>query len=366
MRLQQRIGGAFVAVACGLALWGCPKDQPTSNTTPSPGPTTTASGGPTSAPANNANPNASTAGSGGPTSASGKKLKIAVIPKGTRNSYWVALKQGADAAAAEDPNIEIIWQGPQPEDDATQQVDVFKNQVNNHVDGIVLAVIDKDSMDVPVKEAMDKGIKVVTVDSGLAKDKDASVCYIATDNVKGGADAADTLAKAIGEKGDVGLLYFQKGSASSDEREKGFEDEIKKYPNIHLVQSREARDPAKAVDETVNMLQAHPTIVGIFAANEPNGDGVSTVLKQKKLVGKVKVVAFDTSDQELAALQDGSILALIVQNPYQMGYQGVKTAVKAIKGETIGDKSVDSGLTVVTRDNFNTPEVQKLLHPDKK
>ncbi len=342
MRLQKTIAGALMATALGMCVWGCPKEKPSDGKA---GETTTP---PTSA--------------GGTAS---KKLRIAVIPKGTRNSYWVALKQGADAAATQAGNVEIIYQGPEPEDDATNQVDVFKNQVNNKVDGIVLAVIDKDSMVGPVKEAMGKSIKVVTVDSGLAKEKDTSVCYIATDNVKGGADAADALAKAIGEKGDVGMLYFQKGSASSDEREKGFEDQIKKYPNIHLVQSREARDPTKAADETTNMLTAHKDIVGIFAANEPNGVGVANVLKQRKLGGKIKVVAFDSSDQEVAGLKEGTIQALIVQNPFQMGLQGVLTAVKAIKGEAITAKMVDSGLTVVTKDNLNTPEVQKLLNPGK-
>jgi len=343
MRIVKTAGALIVSAAFGLSLWGCPKDK-TETSTPTGGGTGTAES------------------AGAP---AGKKLRIAVIPKGTQNSYWVGLKQGAEAAATADPNIEIIWQGPEPENDSTNQVDVFKTQVNNKVDGIVLAVIDKDSMVNPVKEAMAKGIKVVTVDSGLAKDKDSSVCYIATDNVAGGAKAADTLAEAIGKKGNVGLLYFQKGSGSSDEREKGFEDEIKKYPDIHLVQSREARDPNKAADETTNMLTAHSDIVGIFAANEPNGDGAANVLKQRKLGGKIKVVAFDTSESEIQALKDGTILALIVQSPYQMGLQGVKAAVKAIKGEDVGPKLVDSGLTVVTKDNLNTPEVQKLLNPGK-
>jgi len=345
MRLQQMIGTAVMASALALTLWGCPKEKAT------PG------GSPSTTPGTNGAATDDVKGT--------RKLRIAVIPKGTQNSYWVALKQGADAAAVADPNIEIIYQGPEPEDNPTAQVDVFKTQVNNKVDGIVLAVIDKDSMVNPVKDAMAKGIKVVTVDSGLAKEKDSSVCYISTDNVKGGADAADTLAKAIGEKGEVGMLYFQKGSGSSDEREKGFEDEIKKYPNVHLVQSREAREATKAADETINMLTAHKDIVGIFAANEPNGVGVANVLKQRKLVGKIKVVAFDTSDQEVQALKDGTILALIVQNPYQMGLQGVQAAVKSIKKQDVGAKSVDSGLTVVTKENLNTPDVQKLLNPGK-
>src|SRR5579871_2030519 len=210
MRSYKHWGGLLTAALLGLAILGCPKENTTDNTTPGPAP------GPTS-------------GGGGGT----KKYKIAVIPKGTQNSFWLAVKAGADAAAAED-GVEIVWQGPAKENDITQQIDVVQTQITNHVDAIVLAAADMQSLIPTAKDAASKGIPVVTVDSGLA-DKDASVCYIATDNVKGGAAAADKLADLIGKKGNVGLLPFIKNAASSEQRQKGFEDEIKKYPDIHLV-----------------------------------------------------------------------------------------------------------------------------------
>jgi len=235
-------------------------------------------------------------------------------------------------------------------------------QVTNRVDAIVLAATDAEALVKPAKDALAKGIPVITIDSGL-KDPDASLCYIATDNVEGGRRAAEALAKEIGAKGKVGLLLFEKGSASSDEREKGFKEGLQKYPNIQLVTTLESNDPQKATDTTTNMLTANPDIAGIFAANEPNGVGAANVLRQKKLGGKVKLVAYDSSPEEIKALEEGILQATIVQDPFQMGYKGVKTALKAIKKEPIGEKFINSGMTVVTKANLNTPEVQKLVNP---
>lgn len=347
MRTVQKIGMLTVSCLGGVMLWGCPKENTgTGNGT---------SGGATTAPTATAE-----SGKGGE---SGKKLRIAVIPKGTANSFWLGVKAGADDAAKKMGNIEIIWQGPATENDVTQQVDVVQTQVSNKVDGIVLAAVDSEALTQPVTAAKAANIPTVTVDSGLLKGKDDSVCYIATDNVKGGQLAADKLADAIGKKGNVGILIFKKGSASNDERESGFLEAMKKYPGIKVVSNLEGGDPTKAVDRTNDMLTANKDLAGIFAANQPNGEGAAQVLKQKKLEGKVKLVAFDSSEDEIKGLQEGTIQALIVQNPYQMGYQGVETVVKAIKKETIDKKLQDSGVMVVTKDNLNTPDVQKLLKP---
>ena len=341
MRKYRSLEILALAAFGSLALWGCAKE----NTAPSG--TTAATG------------SAST-----PTDSSGaKSVRIAVIPKGTANSFWLGVKAGADAAAKETGGIEIIWQGPAIENDATQQVDVVQTQINNHVDGIVLAAVDSQALVQPVKDAAAKKIPVVTVDSGLAKGQDESLCYIATDNTKGGQLAAEELAKATGQKGNVGILIFKKGSASNDERENGFLETLKKYPDMHLVSNLEAGDPTKAVDRTTDMLTANKDLVGIFAANQPNGEGAANVLKQKKLEGKVKLVAFDGSDDEVRALTDGTIQALIVQDPYRMGYEGVKTIMKAIHKQPIESKLVDSGVKVVTKANMNTPDMQKVLKP---
>lgn len=321
----------------GLALTGCPKETPSA-------------------------PEGGGDGGGG----AGRKLRIAVIPKGTTHSFWQAVKAGADAAGAEE-GVEIIWQGPSRETEYTEQMNIVQNQISSRVDGIVLAATHAESLIQPVKEAVDKGIPVVTIDSGLAKDRDPSLCYIATDNVEGGRRAADALAKAIGEKGKVGLMPFLQGAASSDERERGFLEGIKKYPNVQVaVTLYNDSDAAKALDRTAEMLTAHPDLAGIFAANEPGGVGAANYLKQRKLAGKVKLVAYDTSEDELRALEEGTIQALIVQNPYKMGYEGVKTVLKAIRKQPITERYIDSGVMVVTKENLHSDEVQRLLNPGKR
>jgi ribose transport system substrate-binding protein len=296
----------------------------------------------------------------GQTGAAGSKLKIAVIPKGTENQFWVAIRAGADAACKEE-GCEALWNGPNPENDITQQVDIVNNQVSGKVNGIVIAACDKQALVDPIKKAIAAGIPVVTIDSGV--EGDDPVCYIATNNVKGGEAAADKLAELMGDKGTAGYLIFGKGQVSSDDRQKGFENGMKKHPGIKVVEPLEASDLTKAYDNVTNMLTHHPEITGIFAASEPNGISAAAVLDQKKLAGKIKLVAFDASDKEIDALKSGTIQALIVQDPYQMGYKGVKTALMAIKKQPIPEKLVDSGLKVVTKENLETPEIQKLLHP---
>ncbi len=292
-----------------------------------------------------------------------RKMRIAVIPKGTAHSFWQTVLRGAKKAGEEE-NAEIDWQGPAKETDIQAQVDVVQSKVSAKVDGIVLAATDSNGLIRPVQDAIDKGVPVVTIDSGLTKDKDPSLCYIATDNVEGGRRAADALAKVMGEKGSVGLMPFLKGAGSSDEREKGFLEGIKKYPNIKVVITLyNESDAQKATDQTLNMLTAHPEITGIFAANEPGGVGAANALKQKGLIGKVKLVAYDTSPDEMKAFEAGTIQALIVQDPFQMGYQGVKTVIKAIKKQKIESKFIDSGVVVVTSENINTPAIQKLINP---
>jgi len=288
------------------------------------------------------------------------KLTIAVIPKGTENQFWKSINAGAEAACKEE-GCEVKWIGPNPENDITQQVNIVNNQVSGKVNGIVIAACDKTALVDPIKKAIAAGIPVVTIDSGVTGDD--PVAYIATNNVKGGEAAADKLAELMGDKGTAGFLIFGKGQVSSDEREEGFRNGMKKHTGIKVIEPLEASDATKAFDNVTNLLTAHPEITGIFAASEPNGISAAAVLDQKKLAGKIKLVAFDASDKEIEALKAGTIQALIVQDPYQMGYKGVKTALMAIKKQPITEKLVDSGLKVVTKENLETPEIQKLLHP---
>jgi ribose transport system substrate-binding protein len=340
MRLGYRFAGVIGAAIVAVMVAGCPKEKPADS------------------------PPAVSEMGGSAARGERKNYKIAVIPKGTKHQFWQSVNAGAQAAAKEE-GVTADWGGPANEASINDQVNLVYNKITAGVDGIVLAATEKKALVKPVKDAMAKNIPVVIVDSGI-EEPDAAVAYIATDNVGGGRAAAETLAKAIGEKGNVGLIIFMKGSGSSDDREKGFKEGIAKYPGIKLVAMLEANDPQKGGEATTNMLTAHPDIVGIFAANEPNGLGSANAIKQLGKTGKVKLVAYDSSDEEIKAINDGVMYATVVQDPYQMGYKGVKTVLKAIRKEPIGEKTIDSGFKVVTKENLNTPEIQKLVNPTGK
>ncbi len=288
----------------------------------------------------------------------GENIRIAVIPKGTSHSFWKGMEAGAKAAGKEQ-KVEIIWQGPDKENDITSQVNLVQDQANKGVQGVVLAATDATALVEPIKGLKAKGIPTVTVDSGV--NQDVAECYIATDNVKGGQLGAEELAKATGKKGKVIMLLFLKGAVSNDEREKGFLEGLKKYPGMELVGTQYANSPEEALNHVTNMLTAHPDVVGIFAASEPNGVGAANYLRQMKKVGQIKLVAYDTSAEEVSAMKEGVIESLIVQNPWEMGYQGVKTVLKSIRKKPIDKKMIDSGVVVVNKANMGRPDVQRLL-----
>lgn len=292
------------------------------------------------------------------------QLRIAVVPKGTAHSFWLTVKAGAEQAGKEE-GVQILWKGPAEETDVEGQQRILEDFINQKVDAIVMAACDADGMVPVVKRAMDAGIPVITIDSGV--NSDLPLSFVATDNVAAAAKAAEVLCELVGRKGKVGMIPFIKGAASSEQREQGFREGIKKCPGVTLGPVLYSQSQVeRAMQVTEDMLTANPDLVGIFAANEPGAVGAATVLEQRKLAGKVKLVAFDAAQPEIEALKRGTIQALIVQNPFKMGYEGVKLAVQAIKGDRPSiPKRVDTGVTVVTKENLETPEVQELLKEHK-
>lgn len=290
----------------------------------------------------------------------GRRYRIAVVPKSVAFDFWLAVKAGAEKAAREE-GVQILWRGPNDETDIAGQRAILENFITQGVDALVFAACDAKAMVPVAQKALRQGIKVITIDSGL--DPDVSLCFIATDNFKGGKIAAETLAKLIGYRGKVGLIPFVPGAATSIQRERGFKAGLKRFPKIKLVASLYSQsDVTKAMQATENMLTAHPDLKGIFAANEPGAIGAARVLEARRLAGRVKLVAFDAAPTEIKALKRGVIQALIVQDPFKMGYLGVKIAVKALRGEKI-PRRIDTGVTVVTKAAINDPFIQKLLFP---
>jgi ribose transport system substrate-binding protein len=291
-----------------------------------------------------------------------KEYRIAVVPKGTTHNFWLTVKAGAEEAAAEH-GAKVLWNGPAKESEIDKQINILEDYVTQGVDAIVMAACDEEALIPTVKKALEQGIPVITIDSGI-KSEDA-LCFVATDNLAGARQAADELAELIGGKGKVIVMPFLMGAATSQMREKGFKQQIEeRYPDIKIVQTVYSKsEVGEAVRQMEDMLTRYPDLDGVFAANEPGALGVANVLKDRKLDGKVKVVAFDAAPDEIKHLKEGTIQALIVQNPFKMGYEGVTLAIQAIQGEMPKDKVVDTGVAVVTAENVDTPDIHKLLYP---
>jgi ribose transport system substrate-binding protein len=295
-------------------------------------------------------------------SSSGSSLRIAVIPKGTTHSYWKSVRAGAEAAAKEE-NVEMDWQGPAKEDDRAAQIAMVQQFVTEGINGIVLAPLDYDGLADPVAEASAKGIPVVIIDSALrgTVGKDYA-SFVATNNHDAGALGGETLAKLLNDTGKVVLLRYAPGSASTDAREAGFLEVMAKYPNITVISEDQYGGATEGESKTValNMLDKLQQADGIFCPNESSTLGMLGALQQAQLSGKVKFVGFDGTPAEVDALKTKDIDALIAQDPRKMGYMGVKTLVKAVRKEQV-PTNIDTGTAVITLDNLNDPDIQKVL-----
>ncbi|HUE83169.1 MAG TPA: substrate-binding domain-containing protein [Pyrinomonadaceae bacterium] len=288
-----------------------------------------------------------------------QKRIIAVIPKGVSHFFWQSVHAGAQAAAKE-TNVEIVWKGPAQETDYTGQINMVEDAINRRVDGIVLAPSHRDSLVPVVERAQNNGIPVTIFDSGIGTER--YVSYVATDNLQGGSIAAERLAEKLGGKGRIAILGVKAGSVSTDEREEGFQETIKsKYPDIQIVAFQYGdADRSKSLDRAADILTANPDLNGFFASNESSTVGVVQAIKQKGLAGKVVLVGFDSSPNLIDDLRAGAIDSLVLQNPYKMGYEAVKTMVARLNGDT-PPRIVDTGVVLLTKDNLDSDEMQQLL-----
>jgi len=292
-------------------------------------------------------------------------ITLAVIPKATMHVYWKSVLAGARQAEAELQGVRVLWQGPAREDDRADQIALVDTFIQKRVAGIVLAPLDDKALVAPVQRARAAGIPVVLIDSGLA-DADAAVSFVATDNHRGGVMAGRHLADRLGRKGKVIVLRYLVGSASNVRREEGFLEEMGRHPDIEVGSSDQHGGPtvetALATSEALLAKFGPGEVDGIFCPNEPMAWGMLRALDAAGRAGQVRLVAFDTSDRLLAAMTKGHVDALVLQDPVRMGYEGVKTLVAHLCGETVPQR-IDTGVTLATPENRTKPEVARLLHP---
>ena len=293
---------------------------------------------------------------------------IAVIPKGTTHEFWKSIHAGALKAEQEltgqGLKVRLFWKGPLREDDRDQQIQVVENFTARRVSGIVLAPLDSQALVAPVVTAAQAGVPTVVIDSDLKSDKQVS--FVATDNFKGGQMAGEFLAQQLGGTGNVILLRYQVGSASTESREAGFLDALKKSPGLKLISSDQHAGPTRetAYQASQNLLNRHGKEVnGIFCPNETATIAMTKALREiGRAGGTVKLVGFDSGTQSVIDLKNGDLQALVVQDPLKMGYLGVMTLVNHLQGKPI-EKRIDTGVTLITKANMAEPAMAALLAP---
>jgi ribose transport system substrate-binding protein len=301
------------------------------------------------------------AGQSSPGSSNGK-LRIAVIPKGSTHSHWIGVHEGANKAGAE-LGVEILWKSPLKENDRAQQIEIVQQFVGDKVDGIVLAPLDDRALLPGVQEASAARIPVVIIDSSIKGEvgKDY-VSYVATDNYHGGELAGEQMVTALGDKGKVIMLRYMVGSASTDQRESGFLDVIKKHPGITVISDNRygGATASESQKEAMNMLDQLKNADGVYCPNESSTWGMLLALRDGGLAGKIKFVGFDITLGLVKALAADEIVALIIQDPHKMGYEGVKAVVAAARHQPV-EPHIDTGVRVITKGDLGSPEMKQLL-----
>jgi ribose transport system substrate-binding protein len=293
-----------------------------------------------------------------------KTKRIAVVPKGTSHIFWISVHSGA-AAAGQKFGVEVLWNGPPAETEYDRQMQIVDSMIAQHVDGLAVAAAERKALNRSLDRAAELGIPVTVFDSGV--DSKNYMTFLATDNYEGGRMGARELARLVGGQGTVAMVMHAPGSASTMDRERGFEDVMKaEFPKIEVVARQFGMsDRSKAMAAAENILTAHPALSGIFASSEPSSMGVSLALKSRSLSGKVKCVTFDSSDNLIEDLKGGTIDAMVVQDPFKMGFEAVKTLVDKLNGIT-PPKQIDLPARLVRRDDLDKPDVHELLYPDVK
>ena len=293
---------------------------------------------------------------------------IPIIVKDTTSFYWQIVLAGA-RKAGKDLGVNVPELGAQSESDINGQISILENAVAGKPAAVVISPTQFAALGKPIDEAATK-VKIIGIDSSA--DSKAFTSFLTTDNVQGGRIAADGLAAAIKAKygkaeGDVALITSIPGVGSLDARAKGFKEELAaKYPGLKLVADKVADGQATTgLNITTDLITANPKLRGIFASNLIMAQGAGQAVAENKLGGKLLLVGFDSDDKLVKFLKDGVISALVVQDPFRMGYDGIKTALAASNGEKV-EAFVDTGANLITKANMDSPRSQELLNPKVK
>lgn len=294
------------------------------------------------------------------------RLHVALIPKGTTHEFWKSVHAGAVKAARE-LDVDVTWKGPLKEDDLKSQIDLVQSFTAQRVSGIALAPLNAKALLASVNGATSAGVPVVIFDSALSGG--SPVSFVATDNRAAGALAAARLAELSPGPGKVVVLRYQEGSASTFEREEGFLAGLAARPDLAVVSANQyggaTTESAFEAAERLLIAQnaAQGGVTAVFTPNESTTFGMLLALQKSGLAGKLRFLGFDFSEKLSRALSDGHIDALVLQNPFNMGYLAVKSLVEHLRGKPVQPRT-DTGARLVDAKSLQDPAVQELIRPD--
>jgi len=286
---------------------------------------------------------------------------IGVIPKATSHMFFVSVHAGVDQAA-KDLKVDVLWNGPQNETDFARQIEIVDSMIAQQVSAIAISATDERALVAPLERAIKAGIPVTIFDSGV--NIEDYVSFIATGNFEAGCTAARTLTGFLHGLNEVAMVMQKPGGTSTVLREQGFEQTIaKEFPQLKMVAQQYCMAyAARSRSVAEDILAAHPNLGGIFASSEAASLGSIQAIRGRGLQGRVKLVTFDFSKTHVEALRDGTVNAMMVQDPFHLGYESVRSLYQKLNGQT-PPKHQDLPARVILKADLDKPEIQNLVQP---
>ncbi len=334
--MKKRILGLILCLAMGMSLTAC-------------------GGGDNGGQANQEASNASNTSN----TSSSDSLNIAFITK-SGSVYWKSMFEYVKKNAEEN-NAKVEHLYSINESDFNEEIQLVNDSVAKGVDGIILGAADKDALIAPVSAARAAGVPVVLVDSGI--DGDDYDAFFSTNNVQAGAECAKSMCEFIGDAGEVAIINAVQGSKTTDDRAKGFKEEIEKnHPQVTVVEEFFCDgDKAKAQQQTADAIAKYPNLKGLFGASTSASIGLINGVSQSGATDKT-VITFDNADEVKAGLANGSVSATAMQMPSTMAASAVQTIVDLHNGKTVKSKNVDTGVVMITKDNYANADMSAILN----
>lgn len=278
--------------------------------------------------------------------------KFVLITMDSIDEHWLSVKNGAEDKVKELGNIELIFRAPAGKTDPNEQTRMAEDAINQKVDAILLAPSDPAALAPVAAKIKEANIPLILIDSALStEDYDA---FFSTDNEAAGELAGETFAKLVNVRGKIGIVHAQPSSTTAIARGKGFERKIKEIaPDIKVVSVQYSDgDKARALNIATDIMTANPDLVGFFTSNEGSTIGVARAIEELGKKDSVMLVGFDKSQDTIRALENGTLKATIVQNPYKMGFDGIQAAVDILDGKEVS-RLTDTGVNVATLENID-------------